>query len=68
MKSYSFEPLFDEAKTLLDVQAKSAQRTIPILGSAGPKREEAILTPFLDTVRSGKDVLPVFLGQGLGYA
>ena len=67
----TFEAVYDHGPTLndagiTDIIALMGQRRIPMLGAGGPAREEAALKPLLDQDTS--NLLPVFLGAGLGYA
>ncbi len=58
--------LFDEEKKIKDIEITANGKTFPLLGSAGKARELSILRAY--EAREKKEVLPVFLGIGLGYA
>ena len=65
----TFEALYAEGQECTrptDIIALMGSRRIPMLGAGGQTREEAALQP-LET-EDVKNLLPVFLGAGLGYA
>lgn len=50
---------------LVDISAKTADRTIEMLGAGGPQREIAATAEFL---KNSQNSLPVLLGSGMGFA
>ncbi len=61
-----FELIFNEDKSLKDIEIFLEDKQFLMLGSAGKARELSILQKYTNS--ENKNVLPVFLGFGLGFA
>ncbi len=61
-----FELVFNEDKSLKDIEIFLEDKQFQMLGSAGKARELSLLQKY--TNEENKKVLPVFLGIGLGFA
>ncbi len=60
------QAIFDENNTLKDIEISIGSRKIFLLGNRGEEREISLLNQY--DKRDKKNVLPVFLGLGFGYA
>lgn len=63
-RSSNYTPIYKDQK-LADIEWRNDGRTLAMLGTGGPPREEAAVTAFL---QNNQDKLPVLLGAGLGFA
>ncbi|TVM19797.1 hypothetical protein DPQ33_00740 [Oceanidesulfovibrio indonesiensis] len=67
-RTYRAEPVMDEAGRLVDVRVHVDAKVRHIAGRSGPAQEETLLRSWREARARGANVLPVFLGAGMGGA